>query len=193
MKTYRVLPLKRFKERGKLMETISVRLIMTLILLSLAVLAFANAEKVWVTSEDATLQSERSTSSETVATLKRGTQLSVSAFENRWYKVTAPDGKTGWIFRGKVATEPPADIASDSGSGGIGGLLGGLTGSSIEADAADSSRSIRGLSPEAQEYANQTGTPAESRAALDMVLSLTMDKSDIDLFLKEGKIGEYAY
>ena len=175
------------------MKTISVRLIMTLVLLSLAVLAFADAEKVWVTSEDATLQSERSTSSETVATLKRGTQLSVSAFENRWYKVTAPDGKTGWIFRGKVSTEPPTDIASDSGSGGIGGLLGGLTGSSIEADAADSSRSIRGLSPEAQEYANQTGTPAESRAALDMVLSLTMDKSDIDLFLKEGKIGEYAY
>ena len=174
------------------MKTISVRLIMTLILLSLAVLAFANAEKVWVTSEDATLQSERSTSSETVATLKRGTQLSVSAFENRWYKVIAPDGKTGWIFRGKVSAEPPADIDSDSGSG-VGALLGGLTGSSIEADAADSSRSIRGLSPEAQEYANQTGTPAESRASLDMVLSLTMDKSDIDMFLKEGKIGEYAY
>ncbi|RJP45703.1 MAG: SH3 domain-containing protein [Desulfobacteraceae bacterium] len=175
------------------MKTISVRLIMTFVLLNLAVLAFADPDKVWVTSEDATLQSERSTSSETVATLKRGTQLSVSTFENRWYKVIAPDGKTGWIFRGKVSAEPPADIASDSGSGGIGGLLGGLTGSSIEADAADSSRSIRGLSPEAQEYANQTGTPAESRAALDMVLSLTMDKSDIDLFLKEGKIGEYAY
>lgn len=174
------------------MKTISVRLIMTFVLLSLAVLAFADAEKVWVTSEDATLQSERSTSSETVATLKRGTELSVSAFENRWYKVIAPDGKTGWIFRGKVSAEPPTDIDSDSGSG-VGGLLGGLTGSSIEADAADSSRSIRGLSPEAQEYANQTGTPAESRAALDMVLSLTMDKSDIDLFLKEGKIGEYAY
>lgn len=175
------------------MKTIPVRLMMTLVILSLSAFAFANVEKVWVTSEDATLQAERSTSSETVATVKRGTLLTVSAFENRWYKVTAPDGKTGWIFRGKVSTEPPADVADSGSGGGVGGLLGGLTGSSIGADAADSSRSIRGLSPEAQEYAHQTGTPAESQAALDMVLSLTLDKAELDQFLKEGKIGEYAY
>lgn len=175
------------------MKTMPARLIMTLFILSLVVLAFADAQKVWVTSEDATLQSERSTSSEAVTAVKRGTELSVSAFENRWYKVTAPDGKTGWIFRGKVSTEPPPDSGGGSGSAGIGGLLGGLTGSSIEADAASSSRSIRGLSPEAKEYAQQTGTPAESQAALDMVLSLTLEKSDIDRFLKDGKIGEYAY
>lgn len=175
------------------MKPITVRLFMTLVILSLAALAFANVQKVWVTSEDATLQSERSISSETIAEIKRGTELTVSAFENRWYKVTAPDGKTGWIFRGKVSTEPPPDAGGESGSGGIGGLLGGVTGSTIEADAANSSRSIRGLSPEAQEYAQQTGTPAESQAALDMVLSSKLDKTDIDLFLKEGKIGEYAY
>lgn len=175
------------------MKPILVRLIMTLFILSFAALAFAEVQKVWVSSEDATLQSERSISSETIAAVKRGTELIVSTFENRWYKVTAPDGKTGWIFRGKVSTEPPADTGGGSGSGGVGGLLGGITGSTIEADAADSSRSIRGLSPEAQEYAQQAGTPAESQAALDMVLSLTLDKSDVDEFLKEGKIGEYAY
>lgn len=175
------------------MKSIFLRLIMMMVVLSLSTLAFAEVQKVWVSSEDASLQSERSISSETVAELKRGTQLTVSAFENRWYRVTTPDGKTGWIFRGKVSTEPVADIGGDSGgSGGVGGFLGGLTGSSIEADAADSSRSIRGLSPEAKEYARQTGTPAESQAALDMVLSLTVDKSDVDQFLKEGKIGEYA-
>jgi uncharacterized protein YgiM (DUF1202 family) len=175
------------------MKPIFLRLIMTVIVLCFAALAFAEVQKVWVSSEDASLQAERSISSETVAEVKRGTPLTVSAFENRWYRVTAPDGKTGWIFRGKVSTEPVADAGSDSdGSAGVGGLLGGLTGSSIEADAADSSRSIRGLSPEAREYAQQTGTPAESQAALDMVLSLTVDKSDVDQFLKEGKIGEYA-
>ncbi|OPL10555.1 MAG: hypothetical protein AVO38_04915 [delta proteobacterium ML8_D] len=176
------------------MKTIPLLLIMTFVILSLTTVTSADVQKVWVTSEDATIQAERSISSKTVAEVRRGTELNVSAFENRWYKVTAPDGKSGWIFRGKVSTEPlPPDYMGDNGSGGIGGLLGGLTGSSIKADAADSSRSIRGLSPEAQEYAQQTETPAESQAALDMLLSSNVDKTEIDLFLKEGRIGEYAY
>lgn len=175
------------------MKTITLLLITAFIILSLTTFTSADVQKVWVTSEDATIQAERSISSKTVAEVRRGTELNVSVFENRWYKVTAPDGKTGWIFRGKVSTEPPPDSLDDNGSGGIGGLLGGLTGSSIKADPADSSRSIRGLSPEAQEYAQQTETPVKSQAALDMLLSSTVDKTEIDLFLKEGKIGEYAY
>jgi uncharacterized protein YgiM (DUF1202 family) len=181
-----------YQRRKNAMKSLSVRLIITIFILSMAAVAFADIQKVWVSSEDATLQAERSLSSETVAEVRRGTELTVLTFENRWYHVTAPDGKTGWIFRGKVSSEPVAGIDEDSGSGGIGGLLGGLTGSTIEAQSADSSRSIRGLSPEAEEYARQTGTPAESQAALDMVLSQTVDKTEIDQFLKEGKIGEYA-
>ena len=174
------------------MKSSTIRLIIALAIFCLTAVAFAEIQKVWVSSEDATLQKERSLSSETIAEVKRGTELTVLAMENRWYQVTGPDGKTGWIFRGKVSAEPPADTGGDSSSVGIGGLLGGLTGSTIEADAADSSRSIRGLSPEAREYARQTGSPNENQAALDMVLSLTVDKNEIDQFLKEGKIGEYA-
>ena len=62
----------------------------------------------------------------------------------------------------------------------------------IDADAADSSRSIRGLSPEAKEYAEATGSPQETQNALDSVIARSAMDKDIDRFLKEGKIGEYA-
>ena len=73
-----------------------------------------------------------------------------------------------------------------------GGLLGSLSGSDINADAADSSRSIRGLSPEAKEYAKSTGTHQQSQDALDSVILRKVKEQEIDQFLKQGKIGEYA-
>lgn len=149
---------------------------------------------LWVTSESADLKAERSISSETIAELDRGAELAVKALESRWYQVTTEDGKTGWVYRGKVSeTEPEAaDQAKKEEGGGIGGLLGGLGGSSVETETADSARSIRGLSPEAEAYAEKTGTPKQSREALDRVLSTSISENEIESFLKSGKIGEYA-
>ncbi len=160
------------------------------LLLFTALIGFA-AEKVWVTSKGASLKVDRSSSSVTVAELARGTELVVDTCENRWCKVTTPNGKTGWIYQGRVSDAPP-EISETEDEEGLGDMLGGFSESSIEADASDSARSIRGLSPEATAYAKSTGKPEESQNALDHLLSLTIPAGEIEQFLKQGKIGEYA-
>jgi len=130
------------------------------------------ATTLYVTSENAELKSESSSSSSTVLELKRGSELKLIAKEGRWYQVTDDNDKSGWIYRGKVSEEEPEIEESDDEEGGLGGLLGGLSGSDINADA--------------------TGTPQQSQDALDSVIEQKVDEQQIDQFLKQGKIGEYA-
>ena len=146
------------------------------------------AETLWVISEGAKLKMEPSASSETIETLQVGSELSEDSSEGSWYKVTTKSNKTGWIYRGKVSTTQP-EGKEDKGGGG---LFGALPGSSVQASAADTSRSIRGLSPAAKEYAESTKTPEIYQKALDRLLDLRVTDREIEEFLKEGKIGEYS-
>ena len=146
------------------------------------------AETLWVISEGAKLKMEPSASSETIETLQVGSELSEDSSEGSWYKVTTKSNKTGWIYRGKVSTTQP-EGKEDKGGGG---LFGALPGSSVQASAADTSRSIRGLSPAAKEYAASTKTPEVYQEALDRLLDLRVTDREIEEFLKEGKIGEYS-
>jgi len=153
----------------------------------------AAAETLWVTVPDAKLQAERSAYADTIAVLPLGTRLEQTGYESRWYRVRTGDGRSGWIYRGNVSTEEPAAAAPETDDGGgLDDLFGGMMDSSIEADAADSSRSIRGLSPEAEAYAQQADTPAQYRQALDDVLSVKVTDRELAAFKQEGKIGEYA-
>lgn len=171
----------------------SLILSITVFLVLAAAASGVYAESLWVTSEQTALKAGRSISAATLAELNRGTQLTVLDYESRWYRVRTLDGQTGWVYRGKVSDTPPEQSGQPKGEGGgIGDLLGGLSGSSVEADAADSARSIRGLSPEAEAYAKKTGTPQQSRKALDRVLSMSVTENEVDAFLKAGHIGEYA-
>jgi len=146
------------------------------------------AESLWVASEGAKLKTEHSASSETVSDLPMGMQLTVLETESRWYKVRTPSGKEGWIYRGKVSDRPPQKETRDTGD-----LFAGLqSGSSIGADEARTSRSIRGLSRETEQYAKQRGTPEAYQKALDEVLSKQVTSREVEVFLRDGKIGEYA-
>jgi len=145
------------------------------------------ADSLWVTSENAKLKSEGSASSETVSELSLGTRLTVLQSEGRWYQVRTVSGKEGWIYRGKVSDTPPAKETEDTEN-----LFAGLQGSTISADEAQTSRSIRGLSKETAQYARHTGTPAAYQKALDQVLAMQLSTKEVDLFLKQGRIGEYA-
>jgi len=160
-------------------------------LMLLTATASSAADALWVSSEGAILKAQRSSTAAGVADLPVGMELIRLEYEKRWYRVRIPDGREGWIYRGKVSETPPAkETAAQEDS--LGGLLGGLTGSSIRADTADTSRSIRGLSPEAREYARQKGTPESCQQALDEVLALKTGSAEIEGFLREGHIGEYA-
>ena len=150
--------------------------------------AVTAAEILWVVSEGAKLKTEPSASSETVEGLPVGSELSVDSLEGSWYKVTTKSNKTGWVYRGKVSSTQP-EGKEDRGGGGV---FGALPGSSIEVSAADTSRSIRGLSPAAKEYAASAKTPEAYQQALDRVLALKVTEKEIEDFLKQGKIGEYS-
>lgn len=144
----------------------------------------AAAGKVWVTSTGAKVMAEAAATAKVVATPALGAELAVLATRDKWLQVSTPTGEKGWIYRGRVSETPPA------GKGGS--LFGPLAQSGIQANAADASRSIRGLSPEAEQYAQNAKTPGAYKKALDGVLALNVADADVDRFLREGKIGEYA-
>jgi uncharacterized protein YgiM (DUF1202 family) len=147
---------------------------------------------LYVTSDVAELKSGGNSASATIMELERGTVLSLIGEEGRWVEVATQDSKIGWVYRGKVSEEEPEIEAFGEEGEGLGDLLGGLSGSDIRADAADSSRSIRGLSPETEQYAKATGKPQQSRDALDALLSKKISDGEIKNFLQKGKVGEYA-
>jgi len=156
-----------------------------MILLFVSTGVFAQ-DKLWVTSENATIKAGRTSLSETVARVPVGAELSVVSYENKWYRVFTDSGQNGWIYRGKVAKSPPEINKEEE------NFLDTLPGTSIQADSSDTSRSIRGLSPETEQYANNAGTPKKVREALDKVLASKPNNKEIETLLKEGKIGEYA-
>ena len=157
-------------------------------LLLTAVTAMA-AEKRWVSSEGTTLKSEASATSDNVADVNVGTEVTVVESGGRWLKVRTAAGKQGWVYAGRVSETPPAsEVAGDDG-----GIFGGsMKSSQINTAKADSARSIRGLSPGAAQYAKDRGTPEIYKKSLDVVLARKVSPNELKAFLKEGKIGEYA-
>lgn len=145
-------------------------------------------DKLWVSSERAKLKADKKASSKTITTVKLGTEVSVLGSENRWYRIRVPSGEEGWMYRGKLSQSPPAKEVQEESEN----LLTSMTDSKIKADEADTSRSIRGLSSETEEYAKNRGTPAAYQKALDRVLALSVSEKELEEFLRQGKIGEYA-
>jgi uncharacterized protein YgiM (DUF1202 family) len=166
-------------------KTVVTTLALMLILAGTASLA---EEKRWVSSDGTTLKSEASISSEDVAPLPVGTELSVIESGGRWIKVRSANGKEGWVYAGRVADAPPT--AEVSGEAGLFGDT--MQSSQIKTAKADSARSIRGLSPEVNQYAKQRGTPESFKKELDKVLARKVSPKELRAFLKDGKIGEYA-
>ena len=157
------------------------------LLLALAGTVAQAEEKRWVTSDGTTLKQEASISSADVSPLPIGTELAVLESGGRWLKVKTTKGKEGWVYAGRVADAPPA---AEVGGGGLFGET--VQGSQIQTAKADSARSIRGLSPEAAQYAKERGTPEAFKKELNKVLGRKVSTKDLRAFLKEGKIGEYA-
>ena len=148
--------------------------------------AFAGGA-MWVTSENAKLKVEPGASSTTLSTVPVGAKVSVLESQDRWYRVRTSSGENGWMYRGKLSDAPPAKETGESDN-----LFGSMQVGSISADEAQTSRSIRGLSKETEQYAQKRRTPEVYKKALDQVLAIHITNRELDVFLKAGKIGEYA-
>ena len=166
---------------------ISRSIVAALALLLVATTAMAE-EKRWVSSEGTTLKSEASATSENVADVFVGTEVTVVESGGPWVKVRTAAGKEGWLYAGRVSETPPA--AEVSGDGGLFGES--MQKSQINTAKADSARSIRGLSPETTQYAKDRGTPELVKKSLDAVLLRKVSPRELKAFLQEGKIGEYS-
>ncbi|HIJ89045.1 MAG TPA: SH3 domain-containing protein [Desulfuromonadales bacterium] len=163
------------------------RIVLLLALLLMTTAAMAE-EKRWVSSEGTTLKSEASATSENVADVVVGTEVTVVESGGRWVKVRTAAGKEGWLYAGRISETPPAGEVS-----GDGGLFGeSMQKSQINTAKADSARSIRGLSPETTQYAKDRGTSELVKKSLDTVLLRKVSPKELKAFLQEGKIGEYA-
>jgi len=145
-------------------------------------------EKLWVSSTQAKLKAENTASSETIDILAMGTEVSVLSLDGKWYKVLDPSNREGWIYRGSLSDSQPAEEVQKESED----LFAFLPGSNIEADEADSARSIRGLSSETEQYAHNRQTPAEYQDALDRVLAMNIGEGELEKFLEDGRIGEYS-
>ncbi len=173
------------------------------------------ARKLWVSSGNAKIKAKKSASSATIAKLSLGAELLVITTEKKWYEVEVISSKSrGWIYKRKVSEEKPEDDLEDDDEDLMDDQL--LL-SSVDAYSADTSRSIRGrkvkkkgkrangakkpvankkpykqLSPQAAKYGKKMKIHRDMLIALDTLLSTTVTDDEIDLFLKKGKIGEYA-
>lgn len=144
-------------------------------------------ERVWVYAKGAPLKADKTASSETITRLTAGTALNVLSVKKRWYHVSTDSDEKGWIFRGKISKSPPEQSPDEEDD-----LLGELSDSNIMLAAADTSRSIRGKSRKSKTPELENKTEEKYLQALDTVLSFYTSDDEIEQFLEQGRIGEYA-
>lgn len=145
----------------------------------------ARAETLYVRAEGVTLRAAADASAADVAPVARGTELTVVSRDGSWIQVQAA-GKTGWVHKLKVSAEKPDTGGSVLANLGAGGSRNDYV------KEAESGRAARGLSPMAEKYAQAKAISPESVAAVKRMEQVAISKKEIEGFLKEGKLGEYA-
>lgn len=147
----------------------------------------SSAETLYIKKSGTKLQASESARSKVVTKLNGGTPVQVIKKSKRFYLVSAPGGEKGWVFKFKLTSKAPA------GSDGGGGLLDALGGEQkIAAKESSSGSSIRGLSPISEEHAKNKGIPEESIQAVKEMEQFKVNPRELDQFLSEGHLGEYA-
>ena len=160
-------------------------------LLLLVGLGFASdgiAETLYVKKSGTKLQAADSAKSEVIAKLGQGTPVKVIKKLKRFYQVSEPGGKKGWIFKFKLTSKAPA--SSGGGGGGVLDALGGRQ--KIAARESSSGSSIRGLSPMSEKHAKNKGISEEDIQAVKQMETFHVDPEKMDEFLKAGRLGEYG-
>ena len=144
------------------------------------------AETMYVKSSDTKVMKEESAQSDVVQVLDEGAAVEVTQKSGKFYKVALAGGKEGWIFKFKLGSDAPA-------SGGDGNALDALGGKQkIAARESGSGSSIRGLSPVSEKHAQSKGISPKNIQSVKQMESFKVSREDLDKFLREGKLGEFA-
>jgi len=168
------------------MQKLGKYLLIQIILLA-GIWLFTNsvsAETVYVKRSGTKLQATSSAKSKVLKKLGQGTALEVASKKGKFYEVTEPGGKKGWVFKFKLTSKKP----SGGGSG-----LSSIVGERKVADSGSASgSSIRGLSPVSEEHAKKKGISQSDINAVKQMESVQISSSAVDQFLSGRKLGEYA-
>lgn len=144
------------------------------------------AETMWAKKDRVKVTAEKSPTSEVVATLRVGDPVEVVQKSGRQYKVKLRSGKSGWVFKFKLADEQPEKT---TGGSGLSGLAGDNT---VVAQEARSGGSIRGLKETSEQYADKKNISQADRRSVEKMEQRTVTDDELNQFKKDGRIGEYA-
>ena len=143
------------------------------------------AETVYVQAKTAQLRAGKTSLDAVVGNVKFGESLEVVGREGSWMEVKTSAGARGWIFAGKTSTAKPAggnDTLARLGQSMRGG----------DASATTASAGARGLDKASEGYANRTGVSARDREVVDRMTAYQLPDQEVEEFLREGGLGEYA-
>lgn len=146
----------------------------------------ALAESVFVQSKTAKLRSGKTSLDSVVADLKFGEPLEVLSKEGNWLEVQTARGAKGWIFAGKTTPTKPAG-SEDTALAKLGKSF-----RRTEAGDVTASAGARGLDKVSEGYAHRVGITQQHRDAIDRMAGYRINDQDVEDFLKEGGLGEYA-
>lgn len=149
--------------------------------------AMLSAETMYVKSSGTKVMKEESAESKVVQVLDQGAAVEVTQKAGKFYKVELPSGGEGWIFKFKLTSDAPAEAG---GSGDTLDILGGKQ--KIAARESGSDSSIRGLSPVSEKHAQSKGISPQNIQAVKQMENFTVGREDVEKFLREGRLGEYA-
>lgn len=156
------------------MRRTSATLLLTAALL-LALAARAGAEAaLWVAADQAPVRIWRSAEAEVLLRLPRGAVVTPLGSHGAWTKIQEPGGTQGWMFQAHLSAAPLAPA--------LGSLFEPAPPTMILAEAADTARSNRSQAPPLPRGAE----------SLELALSLRLGPDDLDAFLAQGGIGEFA-
>jgi uncharacterized protein YgiM (DUF1202 family) len=141
---------------------------------------FAKKDRVKVTAK-------KSPTSKVIAILRLGDQVEVFKKSGRQYQVKLGSGKTGWVFKFKLAKEKPT--RGKEGGSSLSGLTGKKT---IVAREARAGGSIRGLKETTEQYAKKKQISPAHQKSVDKMEEMVIPDDELARFQKEEGVGEYG-
>ena len=143
------------------------------------------AETVYVQAKTAQLRAGKTSLDAVVGNVKFGDALEVVCRDGSWMEVKTSAGARGWIFANKTSTSKPSgsnDTLARLGQSMRGG----------DASATTASAGARGLDKASEGYANRAGVSARDREVVDRMTAYQLPDQEVEDFLREGGLGEYA-
>ncbi len=139
----------------------------------------------WVKTPGTKIRLAKGGNAHVITKLDRGVPVEVLAEDGKWLQVRLPDGRKGWVLRFKLTDKKPEEDW---------GVLSSMDSLFEEptAEEASTSASIRGLSKVSEDHARRQKTKPGHIRAISEMEKFTIRENEIEEFLKEGKLGEYA-